>query len=399
MKNIIRPIYLDRIVPFVNKQLIKVLIGQRRVGKSFMLKQILEFLKEQNPEANFILIDKELHEFDKIKTYDDLMLYVESQQKNGMNYLFIDEIQEIDDFEKALRSLLRREDFDIYCTGSNATVLSGEFATLLSGRQILIRIHPLSYSEYLIFHDKKSSKENLFNYLTYGGLPFLINLQSEKLVVSEYLKNIYATILFRDIITRHKIRDVTFLENLIEFLADNTGCLFSVKNISDFLKSQNMKKSVPVVSSYINYLLEAFFINNAKRYDIQGKRIFEIGEKLYFEDLGIRNALTGFKPNQINKNIENAVYNHLLILGYEVFVGQNQKKEIDFIAQKDNETSYFQVAYLLNDDSTIKREFGNLLEIKDNYPKYVISYDDFQTPNTYKGVKHIILENFLLDFK
>lgn len=399
MKVFKRDIYLQKIIPFIDKQLIKVLIGQRRVGKSFMLKQIHDFIREKKTDANVIFIDKELHKYKSIKDDDSLMEYISLHKKNGQNYLFIDEIQEIIGFELALRSLLNQGDFDIYCTGSNASMLSGEIATMLSGRQITIRIHSLSYSEYLMFHNKQNSKETLMSYLKYGGLPYLINLPDDELVLTDYLQNIYTTILFRDILSRHNIRDVNFLENLVKFLADNTGSLFSAKKISDYLKSQKIGKSVPVIKDYIGFLEDAFFINITQRVDIVGKKIFEIGEKIYYEDLGIRNALTGFNINDISKNIENSVLNHLLINGYKVFTGKKGDKEIDFVAEKSNETVYFQVSYFLSEEKTIKRELENLLEIKDNYPKYLITFDDFSIPNTYKGIRHIKLDDFLLNFK
>lgn len=394
----IRKIYFNKIIPFIDKKLIKVFTGQRRVGKSYMLKQIQEYILKNKPNAHSIFIDKELFEFDNITDYKTLIAYVNLNKKKENNYLFIDEVQEINHFEKALRSLLNQGNFDIYCTGSNAKILSSDIASILGGRQIVIQIHALSYTEFLQFHKKEKSKESLLKYLTFGGLPFLINLPDDAVIVSEYLKNIYTSILFRDVVLRNTIRDVKFLENLVRFIADNTGSLFSTKSISDYLKSQKINKSVPIISRYIQFLEDAYFINSVKRSDIQGKKIFEVGEKLYFEDLGIRNALTGFNPNDIHKNMENAVLNHLLISGFKVTVGKNKDKEIDFIAVKDNEKVYVQVAYLLQDKSTIKREYGNLLEINDNYPKYVVSFDTFETPNTYEGIKHFILENFLLEF-
>jgi len=394
-----RPIYFNKIKPFIDKQLVKVLIGQRRVGKSFMLRLIHDYIKKQNPKANFIFIDKELHQFNDIKNHNDLIAYLKTVSTESGNYLFIDEIQEIDGFEKAIRSLLNQSTHDIYCTGSNATVLSGDIATMLSGRQILTRIHSLTYTEFLYFHNKENSKESLLQYLKYGGLPYLINLPPDDFIIADYLKNIYTTILYRDIVSRHNIRDVKFLENLVRFLAGNTGSIFSVKSITDYLKSQQIKKSIPVVNDYIKYLEDAFFINTAKRADIEGKKIFEIGEKIYFEDLGICNALSGFVPGYIHKNMENAVMNHLLANGWTVYVGKSGDKEIDFIANKNNEKVYLQVAYLLEEQKTIEREFDNLLAIDDNYPKFVISMDDFSSPNTYKGIRHLTLSEFLLNFK
>ncbi len=395
----IRERYFSKIKPFINKQLIKVLTGQRRVGKSYMLKQIRDYILENNKNANCIFIDKELFEFDEITDYKTLMNYVKSKQKKGNNYLFIDEVQEINQFEKTLRSLLNQGGFDIYCTGSNAKMLSSEIATILSGRQIIIRIHALSYVEFLQFHKLKSNNNNLLQYLNFGGLPYLINLPNNKTVISEYLKNIYTTILFRDVVLRNNLRDVKFLDNLVKFLADSTGSLFSTKSIYNYLKSQKIDKSIPIINRYLGYLEDAYFITSVKRSDLKGKKIFDSGEKFYFEDLGIRNALAGFKPNDIHKNMENVVLNHLLINDYKVTVGSHNNKEIDFIATKDNEKVYIQVTYLLTEQSTIKREFGNLLTIKDNYPKYVITLDSFETPNTYEGVKHLVLENFLINFE
>ncbi len=395
----IREQYFSKIKPFINKQLIKVLTGQRRVGKSYMLKQIRDYILENNKNANCIFIDKELFEFDDITDYKTLMKYVTLKQKKTNNYLFIDEVQEIDQFEKTLRSLLNKGDFDIYCTGSNAKMLSSEISTILSGRQIVIRIHTLSYLEFLQFHKLKSNNNNLLQYLNFGGLPYLINLPNNKIVISEYLKNIYTTILFRDVVLRNNLRDVKFLDNLVKFLADSTGSLFSTKSIYNYLKSNKIDKSIPIINRYLGYLEDAYFITSIKRSDLKGKKIFDSGEKFYFEDLGIRNALAGFNPNDIHKNMENVVLNHLLINDYKVTVGNHNNKEIDFIATKNNEKVYIQVTYLLTEKSTIEREFGNLLAIKDNYPKYVITLDNFETPNTYEGIKHLILENFLVNFE
>jgi len=393
-----RPIYFKKIKPFIDKQLIKVLTGQRRVGKSFMLRLLQDYIKKHNPNANCIFIDKELDEFNHIKNDSDLIAYVQQQSVESGNYLFIDEIQEIEGFERAVRSLLNKGNHDIYCTGSNASILSGEIATMLSGRQIMTRIHSLNYAEFLKFHHRENTKDSLLFYLKFGGLPYLINLPDDEFVIADYLKNIYATILYRDIVSRHSVRDVNFLENLVKFLAGNTGSMFSAKSITDYLKSQQIKKSIQLVSDYTKYLEDAFFINTAKRVDIEGKKIFEIGEKIYFEDLGIRNALAGFLPGDIHKNMENAVFNHLIANDWQVFVGKSGDKEIDFIAKKNNEMAYFQVAYLLEDQKTIDREFGNLLLVKDNYPKYVISWDNFSSPNTYKGIRHLTLADFLMDF-
>jgi len=399
MKLIERKIYIEKIKPFIDKQLVKVLIGQRRVGKSYMLKLIQSYITNQNPDANCVFIDKELHKFQTIKNDSDLINFVEALPLKNKNYLFIDEIQEILNFEKAIRSLLNEGKWDIYCTGSNAEILSSEISTMLGGRQIVIKIYSLSYEEYLQFYNRENTKDNLEKYLKFGGLPYLINLPDDEGVISEYLSNIYTTILYRDIVKRYNIRDSVFLENLVKFLSDNIGSLFSSKNISDYLKSQKIVKSNSVITDYINYLEKSFFINKIQRIDIQGKKIFEIGEKIYFQDLGLRNILSGNVPGETNKLIENIVINHLLINNWKVYIGKKDNKEIDFVAIKNNETAYFQVTFLLNDEKTIKREFENLLEIKDNYPKYVISFDTLNFQNTYKGIINLSLSEFLLKFK
>ncbi|MBT3382513.1 MAG: ATP-binding protein [Prolixibacteraceae bacterium] len=395
MGNIKREKYLEKIRPFINQPLIKVLIGQRRVGKSFLLKQIIDEVLFITKNANIIFIDKEKYEFDQIQNYHQLIEFVKSQQKEGTNYLFIDEVQEIKGFEKALRSLLSDKIFDIYCTGSNANMLSTDIATFLSGRQMVFKIYSLSFTEFCQFHNYKLNTSALNKYLKYGGLPYLIHLPKDDSIIFDYLDNIYATILFRDIVSRNEIRDVSFLNNLLKFLADNTGSLVSAKKISDYLKSQQSSKSVSVILNYITYLENAYFIFKTKRKDIQGKKIFEVGEKYYFEDFGLRNSVIGYKISDINKITENAVYLHLLINGYKIYIGKTGNKEIDFIAERQNETLYIQVTTYLSDEKVIQREFGNLLAIPDNYPKLVVSLDEFSGNSTYKGIQHLTLLEFL----
>lgn len=397
-KNIARTFYLKKIRPFYNQNLIKVLTGQRRVGKSRILLQIMEELKNLFPTRNFIFIDKEKFEFDNIADYKDLIQFVNTNSISGsMNYLFIDEVQEIDDFEKALRSLLSDGNYDIYCTGSNAHIFSSKLATHLSGRQIEVKIHSLSYLEFLHFNELINEEKSLNKYLKYGGLPYLIHLPTIDKVINDYISNVLNTILYRDVIGRNEIRDVAFLNNLLKFTADNTGSLLSAQNISKYLKSQRTSKSVSVIVNYLDYLVGANIINRSPRMDIQGLKIFETGEKFYFEDIGIRNSILGYRAQDINKIIENLVFNHISALDYDVFTGKSKEKEIDFIAQKGNERIYIQVAYKLSDENVINREFGNLDEIKDHYPKYVVSMDDFPISNSYKGIKHVKLIDFLSD--
>ena len=391
-----RETYISRVKPFMGKSVAKVFTGQRRVGKSYMLFQIIRMILEKTPDANIIYINKEDISFDKIKTASDLNTYIlanASQQKK--NYIFIDEIQEIAGFEKAVRSLLLDENNDVYITGSNAKLLSGELATFLAGRTIEINVFSLSYAEFLSFHKLTDTGQNLLKYFKYGGLPYLINLKLNDDVVFEYLKNIYTTIVFRDVIARYNLRNINFLERLVKFLADNTGSIFSAKRISDFLKSQKINIAHNQVQAYTDYLANAFLIHKVSRYDIKGKRIFETGEKYYFENSGLRNAIVGYKPGDKAKLLENIVYNQLLFKGFTVKTGQLETEEIDFIATKNNETTYVQVSLTLDSQKTIDREFGNLLKIKDNYPKMVVTMEE-QGINTYKGIPVIPVRKFLL---
>ncbi|MBU2578978.1 ATP-binding protein [Patescibacteria group bacterium] len=390
-----RPIYLNKIKPFIDKDIIKVIVGQRRVGKSYLLFQIMDLIKQKHKKANIIYINKESNEFSDIKNYQNLLTYIKKKTiKNKKSYVFIDEIQDIENFEKALRDLKAKGKYDIYCTGSNAKLLSGELATFLSGRYIEIKIFSLSYSEFLIFHKLKDDQDSFLKFIKYGGLPYLINLKLNDEIVYDYLKSIYNTILLKDVVERYKIRNIFFLENLINYLADNVGSLVSSKKISDFLKSQKINISPNIVLDYLLFLNNAFFVFKVSRTDIQGKKFFEINDKYYFEDLGLRHSIIGYKQMDINKIMENLVFLHLQILGYKVFIGQLKNKEVDFVCEKQNKKVYIQVAYLITNENK-EREFGNLLAIKDNYPKIVVSSDEMIDKSDYKGIKHINIRNFL----
>lgn len=392
---IIRKKYLDKLIPFIGKQLIKVLTGQRRVGKSYVLKQLMQHIYSMDPGGNVIYINKEDLRFTGLKNAVDLHEYIIQNTTAGvMNYVCIDEIQEIDQFEKALRSLLLNPVYDLYITGSNANLLSGELATLLSGRFIEVPIQSLSYPEFLYFHGLENTQNSLMLFLKYGGLPYLKHLELSDEIVFGYLKGIYSTIIYRDVIMRQDIRSIAFLENLVVFLADNIGQLFSAKRISDYLKSQKTNIATSQIIHYLSHLSNAFLIHKVPRYDIVGKRIFEIGDKFYFEDIGLRNAVFQYKITDIGKIIENAVYHHLKYNDYEVKIGQIGSNEIDFVARRKGEFLYVQVCYLLHDEATIAREFGNLGKINDNYPKMVVSMDEF-SGDTHKGIQHIHLKDFL----
>lgn len=396
--NIYRKGYFEQIEPYIGDNLIKVLIGQRRVGKSYILFQLKEEIKKRNPSTEISYINKEDFAFDAIKNYSDLISYLESRKKSKKKIsLFIDEVQDIQEFEKALRSLQASGNYDIYCTGSNATLLSGELATCLAGRYIQIRIFALTYLEFLQFHKLYDSSESLQKYIKFGGMPHLINLRNEERIYYEYLSNVLDTIVLRDIVSRYKVRNVSFLQDLIRFLADNIGSIVSAKKISDYLKSQKISILPKSVIEYLYYLETVFFVERVKRTEIGGRKIFEIGDKFYFEDLGMRHALIPFQQKDINKVLENLVYHHLRAMRFDVFVGKQGDREIDFVAERKSEKYYIQVAYLIPDEKTHEREFGNLLKIRDNCPKIVVSMDELADGN-YKGIEHWSIRKFLTKF-
>lgn len=391
-----RPYYFKQIKPFIGKNIIKVLVGQRRVGKSYLFYQLMDEIKRLDPRANIIYVDKESYEFDAIKTYHDLLDFInEKKDKRHKNYVFVDEVQEISQFQRAFRSLHSHRQFDLYCSGSNAELLSGDLATYLSGRYVEFTIHSLSYKEFLNFHQLANNQTSLQKYIKYGGMPYLKNLDLNDELGFTYLENIYNTVVLKDVVARFNIRNVHFLDSLIEFLADNIGSLVSAKKISDFLKSQNVQITPNTVLNYLSYLGSSFLIYKVARKDVRGKKIFEIGEKYYFEDLGLRHSLIGFRSGDINQILENIVFIELLRQGYKVFVGQLGEKEIDFVGEKQGKKLYIQVAYQIPNQKVMQREFGNLLEIQDNYPKLVISMDE-STQGDYRGVKHISITDFLL---
>lgn len=390
-----RDTYIARIQPFMRTNVVKVMVGHRRVGKSYILYQLIDRIKAEEKDANIIYINKEDLEFEMLTDYHELYAYVKERLQEGRkNYIFIDEIQEIKDFHRAVRSLALDDNNDLYVTGSNSEMFSSDLANELGGRYVEFQIYSLSYLEFLQFHQLPNNDESLEKYFHFGGLPYLINLPLEERVVMEYVNSIYNTIILRDVIQRKKIRHTVFLEQLVRFLANHVGSLFSSKSISDFLKSLQVKIAPNQVSEYADALAEAFVIHRIGRYDIVGKRLFERGEKYFFEDLGVRNAIAGYKPQDRAKRLENMVCNHLLFCGYDVKVGALATEEIDFVCTRSGERLYVQVALELSKPETIEREFGNLLKIKDNYPKIVVS-GERSFENTYEGIEHIYIRDFL----
>lgn len=397
MEILTRNHYADKVDSWIGKGNIIVLVGPRRVGKSSILKDFIKRHSEEE-DINVIYVDKEKKAFKNIKTKDDLDNYIESQYLPGKhNCILVDEVQQIEKFEESICSWYTEDNTDVIITGSNSKMLSGDLSTLLAGRYVEIRVHPLTYPEFLMFHNLQDSDESLMKYLNYGGLPGLrqIGLDSDEHVWA-YLSSVFNTIMLKDIIERHDIRNVPFLNNLIAFYADTTGKLTSANSISKYMKSQGENISSNLVLLYRRFYEEAYLLNIASRYDIHGKKILESNEKVYWDDLGLRNLRAeGGMDSYIEKVIENAVYKHLCFLGYKVQVGVLGAGEVDFVCTKPGETAYVQATYLMGEQATRDREFGPLEKIRDNHPKYVISVTPFLTSRDENGIKHISLREFL----
>lgn len=392
-----RQTYIDKIEKYLGKETIIVLVGQRRVGKSCILKMIRDE-KMADSDNNVIYIDKEKWQYDAIQTYRDLNEYIEKHWANDKyNYILIDEVQDIEEFERSVRSFRTEPNTDIIITGSNASMLSNELSTLIGGRYKEIYIQSLSYNEFLEFHNLSDNDESLSLYIQYGGMPGLAKIGLEEDDAREYQIDIYHTVLLKDVIMRNQIRNVPFLENLVRFLADNIGKLISANSIAKYMKSQGESITSSVVINYISFLCEAYILHKVNRYDIHGKRVFENNDKFYFEDNGVRNAIAGgTREGDIEKVIENIIYEHLIRLGYQVYVGQLQAGEIDFVCTKpEGQRIYVQASFIIAEQATREREFGNLRSIKDNYPKYVISMTPLLTKNDDDGITHIHLRKFL----
>lgn len=392
-----RQTYIDKIEKYLGKETIIVLVGQRRVGKSCILKMIRDD-KMADSDNNVIYIDKEKWQYDTIETYRDLNEHIEKHWDNAKhNYILIDEVQDIKEFERSVRSFRTEPNTDIIITGSNARMLSNELSTLIGGRYKEIYIQSLSYNEFLEFHNLADNDESLSLYIQYGGMPGLAKIGLEEDDAREYQTDIYHTVLLKDVIMRNQIRNVPFLENLVHFMADNIGKLISANSIAKYMKSQGESITSTLVINYISFLCEAYILHKVNRYDIHGKRIFENNDKFYFDDNGVRNAIAGgTREGDIEKVIENIIYQHLIRLGYQVYVGQLQAGEIDFVCTKpEGQRVYVQASYIIAEQATREREFGNLRSIKDNYPKYVISMTPLLAKNDDDGITHIHLRKFL----
>ena len=397
MDLISRPNYYSKLEKLLGKGVLIVLTGQRRVGKSYVMKELVA-RKLQEPSVNVIYIDKEKTAFDTIATYKDLVTYVEERlDKSKHNYLLIDEVQEIEEFERGLRNYYNESFIDVVITGSNSDILSSDLGSMLSGRYVEVFIQGLSYPEFLEFHNLEDGEAALNKYINYGGLPGLrpFGLDNPE-TINDYLQGVYNTILVKDIIRRKKIRNVPFLENLIRFMADNIGKPMSATSIQNYMASNESEVSKNLIIKYMKTITETYLAAAVSRYNIHGKKLLETNDKFYFGDVGIRNFIVGGRrANDIEKIVENLVYQHMVRLGYEVKVGQLYSTAIDFVGTRGDEVVYVQAAYLITEEKTFNREFGNLLPVKDNYPKYVVSMTPYMDSSKWEGIIHIPFVEFL----
>lgn len=400
MKIIERQEYLNKLKNFKDKHLIKVITGIRRCGKSTLLELFQEYLKETGVKENQIInINFEDLDYRDLKTSDALYDYIKSKLvKEKMNYIFLDEIQNVDQFEKAVDSLFIKKNVDLYITGSNAYMLSSELATLLTGRYVEIKMLPLSFKEYIsAFEDKNELSRKFRDYLRYGSFPQTLELYENLEEVETYLDGVYTSVLYKDVISRKGITDKGILESVIEFLYDNIGNMCSMKKISDTLTSNGRNTSNHTVENYVNALVDSFMLYKASRYDVKGKELLKTGEKYYAIDMGLRNHLLGKKAGQdMGHILENIVYLELLRRGYKVYVGKVDEVEVDFVARNSNDTIYYQVAATTREESTLQRELKPLKKINDNYPKYILTLDD-DLEADYDGIKKINVIDWLLD--
>lgn len=395
--------YIKKIVPFIDKDVIKVLTGIRRSGKSVMLKLLMEELKNRGINENqFIYINFENLKYRKLKNYKRLYDFILNKvdDKYKSYYIFLDEIQEVEEWERCVNSLRVDEDFnfDIYITGSNAKLLSGELSTYLAGRYIEFVVYPFSFKEFFEIMKEKNKeidlKEAFQDYVKFGGMPFLHNLDYNFEASMQYLQDLYASIILKDITQRNNIRDTDLLERIINYVVMNIGNTFSATSISKFFKSENRKVATETILNYIKACEEAFLVYRVARNDLLGKKILNVNEKYYIADHGIREAIMENNQKNINQVLENIVYFEMLRRGYNVKIGKVDNLEVDFVCKKNDETIYIQVSYLLASEDTKEREFSVLENIKDNYPKYVLSMDEFDMSRN--GIKHVNLIEFLI---
>ena len=396
-----RNTYLQQIVPFIDKPQVKIITGIRRSGKSFVLRLLLEELTNKGIKPKQVIsVNFESFEYADLLNAKELYNYLKQQIKNKQRYyILLDEIQEVHEWEKVINSLLVDFNVDIYITGSNSHLLSSELATYLAGRYVEIPIYTLSYREFLDFRKSYFSQEQQHNtfeyYLRMGGFPVIHTTQYAEETAYKVVYDIYSSVILRDTVQRYKIRDVDLLERVIKYAFDNIGNTFSGKNVADYFKSQQRRIDINTVYNYLNALEGAFILYRVPRYDIKGKEILKTQEKYYVSDISIIYATMGQRDRLISGILENIVFLELKRRGFKVYVGKLDSSEIDFVAQQRAKKIYIQVAYKLENEQVVKREFGNLLNINDQYPKYVVTMDEFWK-DSIEGVQHLYITDFLM---
>jgi len=397
-----RDSYINQLKPLINDPLIKVITGMRRVGKSTLLLLIQEEMKLAGvSDKQFIQINFEQLDYEEFKNPKILHEYIGAQIINNKKYyLFLDEIQEVDGFEKVINSANLKYDLDIYITGSNSKILSGELATHLTGRYFSLELYPLSFFEIInhleVIDAQPDPDQEFINYLKYGGLPAIQRFRKHEDLIKGYLEDIYSSILLNDIVARYSIRDVDLLKRFMKYLLHNVGQIFSAQSIANFMKNESRNLSRETLYNYLDACKNAYLIYSTPRYDIKGKHVLKTREKYFANDLGIRGLFYN-NENDIGQILENIIYLQLLRLGFRVYVGEFGNQEVDFIAEKGSDKVYIQVAYLLANDETVNREFSALEKIQDNFPKYVLSMDKMKIERS--GIKHLNIIDFLLEKK
>lgn len=399
---ILRPIYNKQIIDFIDKTQIKVITGIRRSGKSTFLRLLKnELLNRKIKTEQIITINFESFNFSELTDATKLYQFVKEKIATPEKYyLLLDEIQEVTDWEKAINSFLVDFNVDIYITGSNSHLLSSELSTYLAGRYVEIPIFTLSFKEYLSFRahyfkQNKDEKSEFSNFLRMGGFPVIHTTNYSEEAAYKVVHDIYSSVILRDAIQRYNIRDIEIFERVIKYAFDNIGNTFSGKNVADYFKSQQRKIDINTVYNYLNGLEGAFILYRVNRYDIKGKEVLKTQEKFYTSDVSMIYATMGYKDRMISGILENIVFLELKRRGYQVYIGKLNNKEIDFVAEKMGNRIYIQVCYKIENEQTVEREFGNLLSIKDQYPKYVVSMDEFWKESV-NGVKHFYVSDFLL---
>lgn len=395
----VRSTYINKIEDYIGNRLVKVLIGQRRVGKSYIMRQLAKnlVLKGVRPE-NILMINKEFESYSFIETHKDLDMFISAYEEkfnpNGRVYIFIDEIQEIEGWEKMVNSYSQdySKEYELFISGSNSKMLSSELSTLLSGRYVEFKIFPFSYSEYCDVNNVASSKQSYLSYMQTGGLPELVNLNGDE-TKRNYVSALKDTILLKDIIHRHQIKDVRLLEDIFVYLVNNASNLISITGITNWFKSKGRKTSYDTIANYIEYIENAYLIHKTERYNIKGKEIVSGNYKFYVNDLSFKNYLYKGFGYGVGYMLENLVYLELLRSGYDVYVGNVKDKEVDFVALKDDDVLYVQSTYMLIDEQTITREYSALKAINDNYRKIVVSLDDVKLPSQ-EGIEHVLAWEF-----